>query len=187
MEIKASLNNIRISPRKIRLITNLVKGMTAAQARAQLAFLVKKPAPLVLKLLNSAVANAKHNFELKEDNLYIKEILVQNGPSLKRSLPRAMGRATPILKRTSSVKLILAELQASLTKPRKVSKPQVLKPSEVLLEPEKKEETAVPEQKIAKKMPPVARPYGASTESKKRVFSRQTFGNIKKMFRRKSI
>jgi len=187
MEIKASLNNIRISPRKIRLITNLVKGMTAAQARAQLSFLVKKPAPLVLKLLNSAVANAKHNFELKEDNLYIKEILVQNGPSLKRSLPRAMGRATPILKRTSSVKLILAELQASLTKPRKVSKPQVLKPSEVLLEPEKKEETAVPEQKIAKKMPPVARPYGASTESKKRVFSRQTFGNIKKMFRRKSI
>lgn len=188
MEIKASLNNLRISPRKVRLVTDLIKGMTVAQAKAQLGFLVKKPAPLILKLLNSAVANAKQNFDLKEENLYIQKILVEAGPTLKRWMPRAMGRATPILKRTSSIKLILGELEPTVKKAKKVSKPEIVKPGEVLPEPEKKEEAVAPEQALPKeKLPSVARPYGASTESKKRIFSRQTFGNIKKMFRRKSI
>ncbi len=177
-----------MSSRKVRLVADLIKGMGATQAQSQLAFLVKKPAPLILKLLNSAVANAKHNFEIPKENLYLKQILVEAGPSLKRWLPRAMGRATPILKRTCSIKLTLAELEPTAKKAKKVSKPEIVKSDEVLSEAEKREEPVVPEQNLPKaKMPPAAKPYGASSESKKRIFSRQTFGNIKKMFRRKSI
>jgi len=188
MEIKASLNNLRISSRKVRLITNLVKGMQVTQARAQLAFLIKKPAPLILKLLNSAAANAKHNFDLKEDNLYIKSILVEGGPSLKRWLPRAMGRATPILKRTCSVKLVLAEVVPTAKKARKIRKPEVVKPQEALPTQQiksEKSETGLKEEKT--KTPPPARPFVASSLAKTKNFSRQTFGNIKKMFRRKSL
>ncbi len=188
MEFRASLDNIRMSSRKVRLVTNLIKGQTASQAKAQLTFLVKKPAPLILKLLNSAVANANHEQELKEENLYIEQIVVEGGSSLKRWLPRAMGRATPLLKRTCSIKLTLAELKPTAKKVKKTSKPEIIKPDEALSKPEKIEEPIEPEQDLSKtKMPPVARPYGASSESKKRTFSRQTLGNIKKMFRRKSI
>ena len=188
MEIKASLNNLRISPRKVRRITDLIKGMRVDKAKSQLNFLVRKPAPLVLKLLNSATANAKQTFEIKEENLYIKKIVVEAGPSLKRSLPRAMGRATPILKRTSAVKLVLDELKPGVIKARKKSQPQVVKPEEVLAGGEiKKEEMNQPETEDKSKLPPPQRPFGSSSVSKKRNFSRQTFGNIKKMFRRKSI
>lgn len=188
MEIKATLNNLRVSPRKVRLVSNLVKGMSAQRAQAQLNFLTKKPAPVILKLLNSAIANAKNNFDIKEENLFIKGILVEGGPSLKRWLPRAMGRATPILKRTSSIKLVLGEFTPTARKSKKASKPEVVKPEEVLsvneqetqaLEEVKKEDKA--------KAPAPAKPYGASGQAKKRSFSRQTFGNIKKVFRRKSI
>ncbi|MBU1102887.1 50S ribosomal protein L22 [Patescibacteria group bacterium] len=188
MEIKASLNNLRISPRKARLVSNLIKGMGVPKAQAQLTFLVKKPAPLILKLLNSAVANAKSNFDIQAENLYIQKIVVEAGPSLKRWLPRAMGRATPLLKRTCSIKVVLAELSPTAKKAKKTAKPEVVKPEEVLPESKKKEETVALEEKISKTKTPVsAKPYGASSESKKRIFSRQTFGNIKKMFRRKSI
>ncbi len=188
MEIKASLNNLRISPRKARAVTNLIKGMSVSRAEDQLSFLVKKPAPLVLKLLRSAVSNAKNNFELEKENLFVKRILVEGGPSLKRWLPRAMGRATPILKRTSSIKLFLGELTPSQKKVKKVSKPEVVKPEEIAPVSEKtaQEINELPEEKKAK-MPPPTKPYGASSESKKRSFSRQTFGNIKRVFRRKSI
>ncbi len=182
------MNNLRISPRKARLITSLIKGMTVVQAKAQLAFLIKKPAPLVLKLLNSAVANAKHNFDLKEDNLYVQKILVEAGPSLKRWLPRAMGRATPILKRTCSIKITLAELEPTAKKARKKSRPEIVKAEEISAAPEQPVEKLAEEKEEKKTRTPLsARPYGASSESKKRFFSRQTFGNIKKMFRRKSI
>jgi large subunit ribosomal protein L22 len=190
MEIKASLNNLRMAPRKVRLMANLVKGMSVSQAKAQLAFLVRKPASLILKLINSAAANARHNFSVEESNLYIAKILVEAGPTLKRWLPRAMGRATPIRKRTCSVKLVLQELTPGAKQAKKVKKPQIVKPEEILPErPEKKpqmfEEKPVPEAKPKPVLP--ARPFGASGQAKKRYFSRQTFGNIRKMFRRKSI
>ena len=69
MEIKASLNNLRMAPRKVRLVANLVKGKSAVEAKNQLRFLIKKPAPILLKILNSALANAKNSFNLKEENL----------------------------------------------------------------------------------------------------------------------
>ncbi len=190
MEIKASLNNLRMAPRKVRLVANLVKGLRVPQAKGQLAFLVKKPAPLILKLLNSAAANAKNNFNVEENNLYIAAILVECGPTLKRWLSRAMGRATPIMKRTCSVKIVLKELIPGSGKHKKTKKPQVFKPGETLpagieKEPEQIEEKPEPVAKIKPVSP--ARPFGASSQSKKRHFSRQTFGNIKKAFRRKSI
>lgn len=189
MEIKASLNNLRIAPRKIRSVTDLIKGMTATQAKSQLSFLVKKPAPVILKLLNSAVANAKHNFSLSEDNLCIVKILVEPGRSLKRWLPRAMGRATPIMKRTCSVKLVLAEISPTAVKIKRRKKPTVIKAAEALPPaPEEKIEQVAEERKEEKpKISAFAKPYDTSGQAKKRYFSRQAWGNIKKVFRRKSI
>lgn len=182
MQVKASLNNIRIAPRKARLVTGLVKGMQVDQARAQLAFLVKKPAPLVLKLLNSAIANAKNNFNLKEENLYIQKIYVDAGPTLKRWLPRAQGRATPIMKRTCSVNIILGELVPTAKKAKKSEKPKVLKQKEAMPEREEKIEKVGPEQEKKPKSAPKKR-----YEDKSKQAPRQGFGNIKKIFRRKSV
>lgn len=188
VEIKASLNNLRMAPRKVRLTANLVKGMKVLRAKAQLAFLIKKPAPLILKLLNSAVAGAKHNFSIEENNLFIKNIIVESGATLKRWLPRAMGRASAIRKRTCSIKLILAEIRPGAAKKKAALKTEILKEEEIMPEIKKKEETWIePEKELKPKGVPPAKPYGASSKSKEKNFSRQTFGNIKKIFRRKSI
>lgn len=109
-EIKASLKHLKISPRKVRLLADLVRGMPLKTAKLQLSVKTKKSSEPILKLLKSAESNAKHNFKLAAgDNLYIKEIRVDEGRKLKRYLPRAMGRATVIRKRTSHVSLILTE------------------------------------------------------------------------------
>lgn len=111
MEVKASLKYIRISPRKIRLIAGLIKKMTTQEALAQLNFLPGKSAKPIGKLLKSAIANAKHNFKINPENLFISNIKVDQGPSLKRWMPRARGSASPILKRSSHVTLVLKEMQ----------------------------------------------------------------------------
>lgn len=189
-----------MAPRKVRLATNLIKGMDVKAARTQLSFLAKKAAEPLLKLLNSAVANAKHNFSLDENNLFIQGISVDGGPSLKRWLPRAMGRATPLLKRTSHVGLTLEEKKPSQIslkekiKEKKLEKRERSEEVRKIGEPERG--TAVEEagkeenQRLKKQMTP-DRPFGASDMAKKRPFSRQTFGNlkkgVKKLFRRKSV
>jgi len=109
MEIAARLNYLRISPRKVRLVANLIRGMDVEEARTQLKFLTKRAARPLLKLLESAIANALHNFNISEDKLYIYKITVDEGPSLKRYIPRAMGRADLILKRTSHITIVLRE------------------------------------------------------------------------------
>src|SRR3989344_1804276 len=83
-ETQAKLNNLRIAPRKVRLVADLIKGMSAAEARAELTFSKKRSAPAILKLLQSAVANAKNNQKLEEDKLYIKSIRVDKCPRNKR-------------------------------------------------------------------------------------------------------
>jgi large subunit ribosomal protein L22 len=113
MEVKAKVKFIRMSPTKIRLVANLIKKMPVAKALDQLQFINKLAAKPVAKLVESAIANAEHNFELAKDNLFIKEITVGDGPTLKRWLPRAHGRATPIRKRTCHLNLVLAEIKAS--------------------------------------------------------------------------
>ena len=98
-----------MSPRKVRLAADLIRGKDIAFAAATLGFLRRKAARPVLKLLRSAVANAEHNFKLDRNHLFVKVITVDGGPTIKRSMPRAHGRATPIRKRTSHISIILSE------------------------------------------------------------------------------
>jgi large subunit ribosomal protein L22 len=111
---------IRISSKKIRLVIDVIRGMDVELAENQLKFIPKRACHPVLKLLNSAIANAKHNFDFKKENLYIKEITVNQGPTLDRWMPRAFGRAAPIRKRTSHITIILD--QKEKTKKEQVAK-----------------------------------------------------------------
>jgi len=101
----AKLRYLRISPRKVRLVADLVRGMGALKARHQLELLNKKAALPMLKLLNSALANAEHNDKIKAEDLYIAELRVDEGPTLKRWIPRARGSASGINKRTAHITL----------------------------------------------------------------------------------
>lgn len=110
MEAKAVGSYIRISPQKARLVADVVRGMDAGKAITTLRFMPKKGAVILRKIIESAVANASQDDQIDVDNLYIKKITVDGGPSLKRIRPRAMGRATGIIKRTSHITVILDEV-----------------------------------------------------------------------------
>ena len=110
MEVKAKAKHIRMSPRKVRLVADIVRGLSVQDAVNQLRFTNKKAVLPVKKLIESAIASAENNYELKQDNLFIREIKVDEGATMKRWKPRARGRATPIRKRTSHINLILGEL-----------------------------------------------------------------------------
>jgi len=108
--MKASATHIRISPRKVRTVVDTVRGKSVSQALSILAFTRKKAALPVQKLLKSAVANAAENDGISDvDTLVIDRIMVDEGPTLKRFMPRARGRATPIRKRTSHIRIVLRE------------------------------------------------------------------------------
>jgi len=111
MEIKVKLGNLRTSPRKVRQVIDLVRGKKVSEAQAILLFTVNKSARDVSKLLNSAVASAKHDLHLDESNLFISTITVDEGPKLKRWHPMSRGRAFPIIKRSSHIALTLKELK----------------------------------------------------------------------------
>jgi large subunit ribosomal protein L22 len=110
MESRAVARYIRIPPRKVRLIMDEIRGRRVEEALNQLSFAPKKGAFILKKLINSAVANAEQNFEMDVDKLYIKRIYADEGPTLKRFRPRAMGRATRIRKRTSHLTVVLDEM-----------------------------------------------------------------------------
>jgi large subunit ribosomal protein L22 len=122
MEVTAKLRFLRMSPRKVRLVTDLIRGKTVQDADAQLSFLPKRAARPVYKLLHSAVANAENNFKLKKENLFINRIMVDMGPSLKRWRPRAFGRAAPIVKKSSHITIILSEVKPTVKKGKKTLK-----------------------------------------------------------------
>ena len=109
MEVKAYARMIRMAPRKVRLVVDTIRGKLATEADTVLQFMPKAAALPVRKLLRSAMANAEHNFKLSRENLFVKKITVDGGPTLKRSRPRARGSAAPILKRTSHISIILEE------------------------------------------------------------------------------
>lgn len=127
MEVKAQLNQLRMAPRKVRLVANLIKGLPIEDARIQLELITKKSSDPVLKLLNSAVANAKNNHKLDESVLFVSKIMVNGGPTIKRWFPRAMGRAFPIKKRTCSIILVLSELETAEPKKNKKAKKEEAK------------------------------------------------------------
>lgn len=101
-----------MSPRKVRLVVDAVRGMDVGRALAQLSFMPKAAARPVRKLIESAVANAEHNFKMEREGLFVKAALVNQGPTLKRWRPRAMGSAAPILKRTCHVTVVLDAKEA---------------------------------------------------------------------------
>ncbi|MFV1951211.1 MAG: 50S ribosomal protein L22 [Nitrospinota bacterium] len=108
MEVKAVLRYIRTSPRKARLVADLIRGKNASDALNILAFTQKASARILEKLLKSAIANAEDAKEVKDvDSLTISQIRVDEGPVSKRHMPRARGRATPIKKRTSHITIVL--------------------------------------------------------------------------------
>ena len=107
MPATASLHYLRIAPRKVRMVADLIRGKSIGQAQTILNFTTKKASRPLLKLLNSAIANAKNNLKLKETLLFISKIEVNEGPKLKRSRPRARGQAYEIQKKTSHINLVL--------------------------------------------------------------------------------
>ena len=111
MEVKAKSKYIRMSPRKIRLVADSVKGLSLQKTLEYLVLLRKRAARPLLKTINSAVANAKANFKLKEENLKIKSIETLKGPMLKRWRPVSRGRSHPYEKRMSHIKVILEEIK----------------------------------------------------------------------------
>ncbi len=109
MEWEANLRHARISARKARLVADLVRGMPVEAAIGLLRFTPKKAAAMIKKVVESALDNASHSSGVDQDRLVIKTITVDEGPTAKRWMPRAMGRATRIRKRTSHIRVALTE------------------------------------------------------------------------------
>jgi len=173
-EQRAMLRYLRMAPRKVRLVANFIKGLSVNEAEAQLLMNPKRPSLTLLKLLRSAVANAKHNSQLSPERLFIKEIRVDQAPMLKRYMPRAMGRASHIQKKGSHIILVLAESE-KLKAPRfKIVKPQRISKKEKI---EKIKKTKGEEELKKPKAP----------EEKERQKPAGKPGFIKRMFRRKAV
>jgi large subunit ribosomal protein L22 len=153
-EQKAQLNNLNITPRKVRLIANTLRGLSVMEAEAQLLLRPQRAASKLLKLLRSAAANATTNAGMNGSKLVVSKIWVDPASVLKRSLPRSQGRATPLLKRMSHITIILAESEKSgvgrftiLPKEKKVvseEKHKDKKAGDIQPKPEKKDEKQKP-------------------------------------------
>ena len=113
MEVRAKNTYVSISPQKLRLVIDQVRGMGAKQAITVLEYMPKKGAEIVHKTLLSAIANAENNHDLNPDGLYVKTILADDGPRLKRMKAGARGRYKPRVKRTSHLTIILAEREGA--------------------------------------------------------------------------
>jgi large subunit ribosomal protein L22 len=108
-EAKAHANQVRIAPRKAQLVVDLIRGKQVGEAIAILRHTPRSASPIVEKLLNSAIANAEHNYQLDVNKLIVSQVFVNQGPTMKRFMPRAMGRASRINKRTSHITLVVSE------------------------------------------------------------------------------
>lgn len=167
MEIKAKLNYLRITPRKVRLVTDFIKGMDVKRAENHLRFVSKRVSQPLLKLLKSAIANAENNFKMSKDDLYIKEIIVNEGTPYKRWRPVSRGRTFPILKRTSHLNLLLGVREGILTKKEKIE--------------------AEPKVKEIKKETVIKKPKSITRAPKEITKLSRIKGLTKKIFRRKSF
>ena len=109
MEAKAIANTVRVTPRKARLVVDLIRGKSVNEAEAILRLTPKGACEPVLKVLQSATANAVHNLDLKKENLFVKECFATDDIRMKRMLPRAKGRRDVIQKRTCNITVVVAE------------------------------------------------------------------------------
>ncbi len=177
----AKLRYLRIAPRKVRMVADLIRGKTVKKAESILAFTRKGAVLSTLKLLKQAVANARNNFQIDENNLYISKIIVDEGKKYKRQLPRARGKADIILKRTSHITLVLDEIDKSKKK-QKIKKPSFVKGKkekvktvkEEVLEEKEEEVKEVVEKKTRKKFEP-ERVKSEKQKGLKRFFRRKAF------------
>jgi large subunit ribosomal protein L22 len=112
MEARAVNRHVRISPQKARLVADLIRGKNVGDALMLLEFVPKKAARLISKTLKSVVANAESQQRVDLDRLFVSRVMIDAGTTLKRSLPRAHGRATPLLKRTSHITIVVDERRA---------------------------------------------------------------------------
>jgi large subunit ribosomal protein L22 len=131
MEIKAELNNLRISPRKVRNVADMLKGLDAMRAKSQLDYLARRSAKPISKLLDSAMANAQNNFHLVKENLFIKNVIVGEGTKMKRGRPKGFGSISPIEKKTSHIRIILDERVPGMKHEHKHDEKQTETKSEV--------------------------------------------------------
>lgn len=176
MQITAQLKNLRIAPRKMRLVSGVIKGMDAVAAKHHLAYIIKRSSAPISKLLDSAMANAHNNLGLVKENLFIKDITVDEGPKLKRFRPKAMGMASPIEKKTSHIRIVLDEKVPGL---KAKDQPKPKKAEEKAAE---SVEVKLEKTKIHEKKPEVHKELG----KKGGVFGKMS-GLGKKFFRRKAI
>src|SRR5690625_2493400 len=109
MQARAVAKSVRIAPRKIRLVVDLIRGKDTNEAISILKHTQRAASPVLEKLIQSAIANAEHNYDMDAENLFIKDAYVDEGMTMKRFRPRAQGRASAINKRTSHVTVVLEE------------------------------------------------------------------------------
>ncbi|ADD03202.1 ribosomal protein L22 [Thermoanaerobacter italicus Ab9] len=109
MEARAIARYVRISPRKVRLVLNLIRGKHVDEALTILRFTPKRASGIVAKVLKSAIANAENNHGMNRDNLYVAKAVADEGPTMKRIFPRARGRADIMRKRTSHITIVVRE------------------------------------------------------------------------------
>jgi len=109
VEAKAVAKYIRVAPNKARQVVNMIRGKQVDEARAILKYTPKRVASVVAKVLDSAIANAEHNFDMDRENLFVSKVYVDGGPTMKRFKPRALGRADLIRKRTSHITVVVGE------------------------------------------------------------------------------
>ncbi len=172
MAVIAKLRFLRIAPRKVRLVADMIRGKRIEEARVALDFAVKKPSLSLKKLLDQAIANAKNNFQLDPANLFISKITVDEGPKYKRWRARARGRASEIQKKTSHITLMLDEIKKTKGKKRPASAKATAG--------EKEKEEQEPEKKIIKPEKPRFKQEKETSKPKregvfKRVFRRKAF------------
>jgi large subunit ribosomal protein L22 len=174
MEIKANLNYLRIAPRKVRSVIDLIRGKDITEAERQLKFISRRASDPILKLLKSAIANAKNNFNVDKENLFIKEIKVNESVTYKRSIAMSRGRAYPIMKRTSHILISLGVKEGV-----KIEKRQSIIEQE---KPESVKEAEKPKEEIKKAIRVISKKPIKELASKPK---KQSW--VKKIFRRKSM
>jgi len=165
-QITSQLNGLRLAPRKVRAVVNLLKGKNVTDAINQLEFLIKRPSAPLLKLIKSSIANAENNFHMVKENLYIKEFIVNEGTKLKRFRAKGFGRASMIQKKTSKIKLILDERVKGLKKTEK----------QIKAEQQEKIKDIKVKSVTEEKKPEIMKEIGKKKE-----------GIVKRLFRRKAI
>lgn len=177
MKVEASLNNLRITPRKVRLVAYSVRGLGVDEALIQFEKMLKKASLPLTKLLRSAIANAENNFSLDRGNLYVEDVWVGDGQRLKRWLPRAQGRATALWRRMSKVRIVLAEKEEGKTvKKKKAIKKETSEIKEATVEEAKENKVAT-----------VSKGSGKSLQKKVTTQGKtRGAGFTKKVFQRKS-